>query len=160
MTVFGKRISEYVAFQKVVLLAVVVVGLLRLGLSLAGVADAATKWLSISVVGLIGIVYYGIAAHTKGFGTYRHLLPLNVIQSVIAGAIVIAGILISAATGKANIFTADEYGGTLNVPMHVGGHVLAAVLIGPLVGWAISSLALLITKKVKPAPARPAAATV
>jgi len=136
------------------LIAIVVVGLLRLALSLAGVSDHATRWASISVVGLIGTVYYGVAVHTSGFGSYRQLLPLHVIQGIVAAAIVIAGILISAATGKANIFTAPEYGGTMSVPMHVGGHVLAGILIGPLVGWAVSSLIMLITKKVKPGPTR------
>jgi hypothetical protein len=34
--VFGKPISQYLAFQKVFLVVVVVVGLIRLGLSLAG----------------------------------------------------------------------------------------------------------------------------
>jgi hypothetical protein len=159
MIIFGKKLSEYVAFQKVALAAIVVVGLLRLGLSLAGVSDAATRWLSISVVVLAATVYYGIAVHTKGFGTYRHLLPLHVIQGVLSAAIVIVGILISAATGRQNIFTANEYGGMMSVPLHIGGHVLGGIVIGPLIGWAISSLILLITKKVKPAPTR-AAATV
>jgi hypothetical protein len=157
MTVFGKRLSEYVAFQKIVLIVIAAVGVLRLALSLAGVPDAATKWISLTAVALAATVYYGIAVHTKGFGSYRHLLPLHVIQGAVASVIVIVGILISAATGRPNIFTAPEYGGTLSVPLHIGGHVLGGIIIGPLIGWAISSLVMLITKKVKPAPTRAAA---
>jgi hypothetical protein len=157
MTVFGKKLSEYIAFQKVVLLVIVAVGVLRLVLSLAGVSDAATRWLSMTVVALVGMVYYAITVHTKGFGSYRHLLPLLVIQSVVANLIAIVGILISALTGKANIFTANEYGGTLNPALHIGGHVLFGMIVGPLIGWAIASLIMLITKKVKPTPARAAA---
>lgn len=157
MTVFGKKLSEYVAFQRVVLIAIVVVGLLRLVLSLAGVSDAATRWVSISAVALVATFWYGVAVHTRGFGTYRHLLPLHVIQGIVANTIVIAGILISAATGRQNIFTANEYGGTMSVPLHVGGHVLAGMIVGPLIGWAISSFVMLITRKVRPAPARTAA---
>ena len=156
MTVFGKKLSEYVAFSKVCLIVIAVVGILRLVLSLAGVSDSATRWLSISVVVLGTTIYYGIAVHTQGFGTYRHLLPLQVIMGVVGQGIVIVGILISAATGRQNIFTADEYGG-MNFPLHIGGHVLAGILIGPLIGWAISSLVLLITKKVNPTPTRAAA---
>jgi hypothetical protein len=159
MTIFGKKLSEYVAFQKVVLMVIVVVGLLRLGLSLASVSDSATRWISISVVALAATVWYGVAVHTKGFGSYRHLLPLHVIQGVVSSVIVIVGILISAATGRQNIFTADEYGGTMSVPLHVGGHVVFGMVIGPLVGWAISSLVMLITKKVTGAP-KPRPATV
>ena len=157
MTIFGKKLSEYVAFQKAILIVVVVVGLLRLGLSLAGVSDAATRWLSLTVVGIAATIYYGIAVHTKGFGTYRHLLPLLVIQGVVANLLVIVGILISAGTGRPNIFTANEYGGTSSVPFHVGGHVVGGMVIGPLIAWAISSLVMLITKKVKPTAARAAA---
>ena len=152
MTVFGKKLSEYVAFQKVILAAVVAVGVLKLALSLAGVSDAATRWVSLTAVALVSVFYYGIAVHTKGFGSYRHLLPLMVIQGVVANSIVIVGILISAATGKANIFTADEYGGMGNVPLHVGGHVIGGMVVGPLIGWAISSLVMLVAKKVRPTP--------
>jgi hypothetical protein len=159
MTVFGKKLSEYVAFQKVVLAVVVAVGVLKLALSLAGVSDASTRWVSLTVVALVATIYYGIAVHTKGFGSYRQLLPLMVIQGVVANSIVIVGILISAATGTANIFTADEYGGTTSVPLHIAGHVIGGMVVGPLIGWAIGSLVMLVTKKVKPA-ATPAAASV
>jgi hypothetical protein len=157
MTVFGKKLSEYIAFQKVILIVIVVVGLLRLVLSLAGVADATTKWLSMTVVSLAAIIYYGITVHTKGFGSYRQLLPLLVIQAVVGNLIAILGIVISAVTGTQNIFTANEYGGTLNPAFHIGGHVVAGMIVGPLIGWAIGSLVMLITKKVRPTPSRAAA---
>jgi hypothetical protein len=159
MIVFGKKLSEYVAFQKVALAVIVAVGVLRLALSLAGVADATTKWLSMTVVVLAATVYYGVVVHTKGFGSYRQLLPLVVIQGIVSSLIVIVGILISAATGRPNIFTAPEYGGQLSVPLHIGGHVLGGLIVGPLISWAVASLVMFVTKKVKPAPTR-AAATV
>jgi hypothetical protein len=34
--------------------------------------------------------------------------------------------------------------------MHAGGHLLDGVLIGPLIGWAIASLIMAVTKKVSP----------
>ena len=42
---FGKPLSQYLAFQKVFLGVVVAVGLLRLGLSLAGLPNATVAWL-------------------------------------------------------------------------------------------------------------------
>ena len=158
MTIFGKKLSEYVAFQKGILAVIAIVGILRLGLSLAGVANATTKWLSMTVVVLIATIYYGVVVYTKRFGSYRQILPLLVNQSILANLIVIVGILISAATGKQNIFTANEYGGNLSVPLHIGGHVLAGLVIFPLVGWAIASLVMFVTRKVTGTP-RPAAAT-
>ena len=157
MTVFGKKLSEYIAFQKVILIVIAVVGILRLVLSLAGVADATTKWLSMTVVSLAAIIYYGITVHTKGFGSYRQLLPLLVIQAVVGNLIAIVGIVISAVTGTQNIFTANEYGGTASPALHIGGHVVLGMIVGPLIGWAIASLVMLITKKVRPTPSRAAA---
>ncbi len=46
---------------------------------------------------------------------------------------------------------------TLNPALHIGGHVLAGMIIGPLIGWAIASVVMLITKKVRPTPSRAAA---
>ena len=121
-------------------------------LALAGGAFAMT------VVAIVATFYYGVAVYTKGFGSYRQLLPLLVIQAVVANLIVIVGILIAAATGKPNIFTAPEYGGTMSPAFHIAGHVVFGMIVGPLIGWAIASLVMLITKKVKPAPTRSAAA--
>jgi hypothetical protein len=160
MTIFGKKLSEYVAFQKLVLAIIVVVGLLRLGLSLAGVADSTTKWLSMTVVVLIATIWYGIAVHTKGFGSYRQILPLLVIQGIVSNVIAIAGILIAWATGKPNVFTANEYGGDSPMLLHVGGHVLFGAIVGPLIGWAIASIVMFITKKVTGAPRPVTTATV
>ena len=157
MTIFGKKLSEYIAFQKVILIVVAVVGILRLVLSLAGVPDATTKWLSMTVVSLAAVIYFGITVHTKGFGSYRQLLPLMVIQGVAANLIAIVGIVISAVTGTPNIFTANEYGGTANPAFHIGGHVVGGMIVGPLIAWAVASLVMLITKKVKPTPSRAAA---
>ena len=154
--IFGKRLSQYVRFQRGILLLTLVVGVLRLVLSLAGMPDSTVKFLSMTVVLLASWFYYGVRVHTTGFGSYRHLLPLLWIQSALATVIVIAGILISAATGTPNIYTAPEYGGTMSVPAHIGGHLLFGLVLGPLVGWAISSLVMLVTKKV--AGSRPAMA--
>ncbi|HWO02109.1 MAG TPA: hypothetical protein VNS63_22880 [Blastocatellia bacterium] len=71
MTIFGKPLSEYVSFAKVMLGLIVIVGVARLCLSLAGVDNSTVKWLSISVVSLLGIVYYSIRVHTSGFGSYK-----------------------------------------------------------------------------------------
>ena len=50
MTVFARKLSDYIGFQRVVLILVAVVGLLRLVLSLAGVPNGSVKWLSMTVI--------------------------------------------------------------------------------------------------------------
>ena len=152
--IFGKRVSDYVRFQRALLILTLVVGVLRLVLSLAGVPNSTARFLSMTVVLLASALFYGVRVHTTGFGSYRHLLPLLEIQWALATAIVIAAILISAASGTENIFSAPEYGGTLSVPAHIGGHLLFGLVLGPLVTWAIASLVMLVTKKTaKPRPA-------
>ncbi len=152
MTIFGKPLSEYVSFAKIFLVLIVIVGVARLGLSLAGVENATVKWLSISVVALVGLVYYSIRVHTSGFGSYKQLLALIVIQSVVAQAIIIAGIVIAIFTGVDNIFSAPEYsgGGDGKTWLHAGAHLVFGVIVGSLLGWLIGSVIMFVTKKVAP----------
>src|ERR1051326_2906981 len=129
MTIFGKTLSQYLDFQKYMLLLILAVGLARLILSLAGLPNSATKWLSISVVALIGLVYYAIRVHTTGFGSYKQLLPLIFIQSLVAQAIIITGIIIAIYTQKDNVFSAPEFSGGRDGKnwIHVGGHVIVGL---------------------------------
>jgi hypothetical protein len=152
MKIFGKTISEYLSFQKYILLPILIVGLARLFLSLVGVADSTTKYLSISVVVLIGLVYYSVRVHTTGFGSYKQLLPLMFFQSMLSQVIVILGILIAIFTGKDNVFSAPEYSGGSDGKtwIHVLAHLVVGLIIGPLVGWLISCVLLFIVKKVAP----------
>ena len=76
MTIFGKRPSEYVAFAKPFLGLVLLVGIARLALSLAGTPNSTARWLSITAVIWIGVVYYAIRVHTSGFGSYKQLFPI------------------------------------------------------------------------------------
>jgi len=152
MTVFGKTFSQYLNFQKYILLLILAVGLGRLILSLANLPNSTTKWLSISVVSLIVLDYYSIRVHTTGFGSYKQLLPLIFIQSVIAQAIVIAGIVIAIYTHKDNVFSAPEFSGGTDGKtwIHAIAHLVVGVIIGPLVGWLIGCALLFVVKKVTP----------
>jgi hypothetical protein len=152
MTIFGKTLSEYITFQKSILLLIIAVGLGRLFLSLGGVPDSTTKWLSISVVSLIGLVYYSIRVHTAGFGSYKQLLPIMFIQSAVAQSIVVAGIIIAIFMGKDNVFSSPEFSGGSDGKnwIHVLAHLVAGLVLGPLVSWLIGSILLFITKKVTP----------
>jgi hypothetical protein len=152
MTIFDKTLSQYLNFQRAILLLIMAVGLGRLILSLAGVSNSATKWLSISVVTLLGLIYYAIRVHTTGFGSYKQLLPLIFIQSVVSQGIVMTGIVIAIFMHKDNVFSAPEYSGGTDGKtwLHVAAHLIAGLVIGPLVGWLIGSGLLFVVKKVAP----------
>lgn len=149
---FGKRLSEYLAFQKAALAFVGGVGLARLLLSLAGLPDGVVTWLSMTVAGWAAILYYGIAVHIRAFGSYRQLLPLVFIQVVFVQLIAVAGILLAIA-GLPNIYAAPEYSGppfarSSNQWTHALAHLTIGIVVPTLLGWGVASLVLLITKKV------------
>jgi len=148
--IFGKRFSEYVSFSKPILFLIAIVGIARFGLSLAGTSNAVVKWLSISVVLLIGLVYSAIRVHTTGFGSYLQLLPALWVQSVLAQLIVAIGIVAAIGTGRDNIFSAPEYSGNADGKtwFHVGAHIVLGTTIGPLISWLVGCVLMFVTKKV------------
>jgi hypothetical protein len=149
---FGKSIVEYLRFQKAWLILLAAVGLARLGLSLAGLPDRVVLWLSMTVVGWIAIVYYGVAVHTRGFGTYRHLVPLIFFQMVLVQAIAVFGILLAIA-GLPNIYAAPEFSGppfarSSNQWTHALAHLTIGIVAPVLLGWGVASLVMLVTRAV------------
>ena len=70
---FGKKFSEYVQFERWILILVAAAFVIRLGLSLAGTSFVQTRWVSINIVLLIGVIFCSVAVHTTGFGSYKQL---------------------------------------------------------------------------------------
>jgi hypothetical protein len=149
---FGKTLSEYISFAKPILLLIIVVGIARLALSLGGVQSSAVKWLSVSAAMFIGLVYFAIRVYTTGFGSYKQLLPLLVIQSLVAQVIIITGIVIAIQTGKDNIFSLPEYAGGQDGKtwLHAGAHLVLGLTVGPLLAWLVGSIIMWVTKKISP----------
>ncbi len=144
---FGKSISDYLRFQQVILVTVAVVGLLRLGLSLAGVPDPAVAWLSMTVVTLAATIYYGVAVYTQRFGGYRHILPLVFFQMVVQQAVAAIGIM-TAIAGFPNVFAAPEYSpGMTNQWLHALAHVTVGIAAPTLLMWGVGSLVLAVTRR-------------
>ena len=69
--IFGKKFSEYIRFQQAILGLILVVGLAKLAMTLAGMPNSTTRWLSLTVLTLVGVFYYGVRVHTSGFGSYK-----------------------------------------------------------------------------------------
>jgi hypothetical protein len=149
---FGKSVGQYLSFERWFLVAIVVVFVARLALSLAGTPNATVKWFSVTVVLLLGTLYYGVAVHTRGFGSYKQLYPLSLFQSLLGEGLVALGVALGIVTGQDNIYTAPEYSGGIDGKnwLHVFAHLVIAAVVLPLVSWAISSLVLLVTRKVAP----------
>jgi hypothetical protein len=154
MKIFGKTLSEYVGFERWILVLIAAVGIGRLVLSLAGLPNSEVKWLSVTVMGILGMVYCAVIVHTSGFGTYRHLLPLMVLQGIVGNVIVAGGILLAMATGTDNIYSAPEYSGGVDGKTwtHAGAHILLGIVVGPLVFWLVAAGIMFIVKKVTRTP--------
>jgi len=152
MTIFGKRLSEYVAFCKPVLGLILIVGIARFALSLGGVPNSITKWLSMTAVMWLGVLYYSIRVHTSGFGSYKHLLPICVLQSLAAQVIIVPAIVLAIFTGKDNIYSVPEYsfGADGKTWAHVAAHLLVGTTLGPLIAWLVGCLIMFAAKKMAP----------
>ena len=149
---FGKPVPEYLKFQKVVLALLAAMGLLRLALSLAGLPNDTVRWFSMNAVGWAGIIYYGIAAHARGF-TYKQLLPLALFQTLVFQAVAVLGIALAIA-GKPNIYSAPEFSmGAQSQTAHLLAHLTIGIVVATLLSWGVACLVLLITKKLSPRPA-------
>ena len=162
---FGKSLSGYVAFQKPVLILIAAVWALRLVLSMAGVPVAGVKFVSVTGVLVLGALYYGWAVGQKGFGSFKQLYGLNLIQGLFSQTLVALAIVLAIVIGQDNIYTIPEFypPSQGNDPMgmppdgknigHAVAHiVLAGAIFIPSVGWLLGSLVLLATRK----SARPA----
>ena len=149
MTIFGKRLSEYVAFSKLFLGLILVVGIARLALSLGGVPNSMVKWISINAAGWIGVLYYSIRVHTSGFGSYKQLLPICFLQMVAAQVVIVPAIILAIFTGTDNIYSAPEYsfGGDGKTWLHVVAHLFIGTTVGSLMGWLVGCLIMFATKK-------------
>ena len=149
---FGKSVSQYLAFQKVILGLILVAFVVRLALSLSGTPNQSAKWISVTSVLLLGVVFYGVAVHTSGFGSYKQLYPLLLFQSLLGEGLVALAIVLAIFTGRDNIYTAPEYsgGGDGKNWTHVVAHLVVAAVILPLLTWAIASLVKFVTKLAAP----------
>src|SRR5687767_15975304 len=97
---FGKPLSEYIAFQKPVLILIAAVWALRLSLSLAGVPAGGAQFASITVVLILGALYYGWTAARTGFGSFGQLYVLNLIQGLFSQTLVALAILLAMWMGR------------------------------------------------------------
>jgi hypothetical protein len=150
MTIMGKSPSEYFAFQKVIMILIIAVGLGRLGLSVAGLPVSTVRWLSLTALSLVGIIYCAVMVPRTRFGSYKHLLPLFVMQAGTANFIIAGGIALAAVTGTDNIYSVPEYSGPMagSPWLHALGHLADGIIIGPLIGWLIGSAIMFVVYKV------------
>ena len=155
---FGKPVSEYIAFAKPVLALIAVVWLLRLGLSMAGVPVGAARFVSVTGVVLFGAFYFGWAVGQKGFGSFKQLYGLNLVQGIFSQTLIALAIVLAIVIGRDNIYTIPEFypASAGNDPLgfppdgknfaHAFAHLVVGAVIIPIVGFVVGSVVLLFTR--------------
>jgi hypothetical protein len=151
---FGKSLSEYIAFQKPILILIAAVWALRLALSLAGVPVSGAQLVSVTGVLVLGALYYGWAVSHRGFGSFKQLYGLNLVQGVFSQTLVALAIVLAMGLGRDNIYTTPEFYppaqgvGVLGLPLPTDGkslghaveHIVVAGAIGfPVIGWLLGA---------------------
>lgn len=153
MTIFGKRLSEYVAFCSMFLGIILVVGIARFALSIGGAPNSLAKWVSISGAVLIGTVFYAIRVRSTGFGSYKQLLPIVfLMQGAVAQTIICIAIMVAIFTGHENIYSAPEYGGGGNQWAHIIAHLTLGAIVGTLIVWLVGCVIMFVYGKLAGSP--------
>ena len=156
MTIFGRPLSQYAEFCKPFLVLVPIAGIVRLALSLGGVPNSTAKWISVTALVGIGVLYYAVRVHASGFGSYKQLLVVSVLLNLAAQVVIIFGIVLAIVTGASNIYSAPEYafGSDGATWSHAAAHLFIGTTAGSLVPWLIGSLVLFVTKKMSHADSK------
>jgi len=159
---FGKPLLDYIRFQRPILMLIAVVWASRLVLSMAGVPVSGARFLTVTGVLVLGALYYGWAVPREGFGSFKELYGLNLVQGLFSQTLVALAILLAMALGQDNIYTMPEFYppaqgiGVLGLPLppdgknlgHAAEHVVVAGAIAfPLIGWLLGSAVLLVTRR-------------
>lgn len=156
---FGKPPVYYFRLQAPALIAIFLVFLIRLLMLPAAVPESTEKMLSITFVLIMALPYYAILAKREGLG-FRHLYAMCFVQGLFSQALVALAIALAMVTGHDNIYTIPEFyaagqgGSPMPVDgknwMHAAAHIVfAGALILPVAGWAVSSVLLVIARRVK-----------
>src|SRR5262249_14954951 len=142
--------SEYIQFERWILILIAAAFVIRLALPLAGGSVASTRSGSINILVFIGVIYCSIAVFTREFGGYKQLFGLLLDQKVFSHMLIAFGIVLGILTGTDNIYTAPEFfgGSSGRNWLHVLAHTVAAFVV-PVFAWLVGSVILFVTKRVK-----------
>jgi len=146
MELFSKPFRSYFRDTCVGLWLLLAVGVFRFLLKpVFGIPYAQGTWYSsVTILALaLVVVYSALAAGRRE--TYRDVLGISAAISFSNEAIIIAAIAIDEFGGIDTYYTDPAHGGNLNPFLHMGGHLIAAV-IGTLVWWGLGSLVFAIVR--------------
>jgi hypothetical protein len=113
--------------MKIFIAAIAVVGVVRFVLSVSGLPDSTVKYVSMSVVIMLGTIYFGLTSRTHKSrlkDAYLLILPYLVVEVLALGY--------TWATGRRTIFHAEEYSFGTSIGAHTIGHLVGGLTWEPL----------------------------
>jgi hypothetical protein len=111
---------------KLFIAAIAVMGVIRFVLTIAGLPNAAVKFASMTVIMIVGTLYFGVASLThkeRIKAAYLLVLPYMIVE--------VAALGYTWATGRQTIFHAQEYSFGVGVGVHTIGHLVGGLTWEP-----------------------------
>ncbi len=109
------------------MVAILLVGLVRFGLTVSGAPDDVTKYASMTVVILAGCIYFGAASLS-----WKELLAVSYLLILPYMPVEVVGIGYTWATGNTTIFHVPQYSLGLDLELHFWGHLVGGLTWEPL----------------------------
>ena len=113
--------------MKYFIAAIAAMGMIRFVLTMMGLSDGIVKYFSMSVIMLVGLLYFAIAATThkeRLKAAYLLVLPYMIIE--------VSALGFTWATGHKTIFHAAEYSFGTSIGVHTIGHLIGGPTWEPL----------------------------
>ena len=149
MNLFGKGVGDYLSFARTGMILIILMGVIRFAVGASGVPyERATHLVSLTILILLLAVVYGQRAAARGFGGYRHLLPIVFMLSASMYGFIILAILVEGLGGIRGYFHAPGMGLAapgMSVGIHIGGQLIAMVVF-TVVLWGLASLGFLLSR--------------
>jgi hypothetical protein len=111
---------------KLFIAAIAVMGVIRFVLTIAGLPNAAVKFASMTVIMIVGTLYFGVVSlnHKERIkAAYLLVLPYMIVE--------VAALGYTWATGRQTIFHAQEYSFGVGVGAHTIGHLVGGLTWEP-----------------------------
>ena len=125
--------------------AVFLMGLLRFALTVMGLADSFVKLFSMSVILLVGTVYFALRTSThkeRLMAAYALFFPYMVIE--------VAALAYTWGTGRQTIFHSADYSMGTSIGVHTIGHLVGGLTWEPLSSFVVMEIVWLIARWVRP----------
>ena len=126
--------------------AIAAMGVVRFTLNMSGVPNDVVKYFSMTLVMIIGSIYFAIATVThkeRLKASYLLVMPYMIIEVLALGY--------TWATGHQTIFHAAEYSLGLSIAAHTIGHLVGGLTWEPLFGFLMMEIIWFVYTRVKAA---------